>query len=66
MTKLTKEQKDLYIRCGGVSCPFCGESDVTGGFIETEEGGASQPVHCDTCGEDWVDVLTITNVESEE
>ena len=38
------------------TCPKCGSGEVTGGFIESGDGIASQRLTCDVCGERWMNV----------
>jgi hypothetical protein len=51
-----------YIEHGGVSCPFCKSEDIEGGSVETDQGGAFQPVACNACGAEWNDVYELTTV----
>jgi uncharacterized protein (DUF983 family) len=53
---LTKQQKQAYLASGGSRCPFCGESQLEGGFVEVTTDGASQPITCLSCGRTWHDV----------
>lgn len=49
-----------YAARGGVVCPACGGSDVSGDSVEIDAGGASQSVSCDDCDATWVDVYKLT------
>ncbi len=64
MKRLTDSQKKVYLKGGGVKCPFCGSTDITGGFVEIEEGGAFQKVSC-PCGRSWIDVYSLVDIKEE-
>ncbi|WP_321817029.1 MULTISPECIES: hypothetical protein [unclassified Paraburkholderia] len=49
-----------YTAFRGVRCPSCGSSDVSGGFVNIEEGSASQTLCCGECGAEWTDTYTLT------
>ncbi len=34
-------------------CPRCGDSDITGGSVDIESGGAYQRCTCAACGAVW-------------
>ncbi len=36
--------------------PKCGSSEITGGFVETGDGIASQQLSCDVCDQGWKNV----------
>lgn len=60
--------KESYLKCGGIRClnPECNSDDIEGGFIETDQGTASQKITCNNCGWTWRDVYTLTSVEDVE
>jgi len=43
-------------------CPKCGSFEVTGDFVETGDGIASQEVSCGECGERWKNVYDFSVV----
>lgn len=49
-----------YVAAGGGACPFCGSSNITGGFVNIEGREASQPVDCQDCEAEWVDIYNLT------
>ena len=53
-----------YRQNGGCSCPFCGNSDVEGGFVEVDAGTAWQKVKCNGCGKEWHDVYNLDGYET--
>lgn len=59
---MTDEQKQNYLDCGGVFCPFCQSHDIEGQSIDVEEGLATQEMHCNECEEDWTDVYKLSSV----
>ena len=61
---LSKEQKEDYIREGGVHCPFCTSSNITAGVFEGEPMG--QKVECEDCHKKWYDVYKLVDVEEIE
>lgn len=66
MAILTAEQKTKYLESQGAQCPFCGDSDISGGSINIESGQAWQNLTCGACGEHWRDVYTLAAVETDE
>jgi transposase-like protein len=59
---LTKTMRAQYLKEGGVSCPFCRESDISGGFVETEHGSCFQRITCSDCGSTWTDEYRLVNL----
>jgi transcription elongation factor Elf1 len=59
--KLTKKQKQEYLRAGGSHCPFCGSEDITGQSPDYD-GGISQVVACNVCDGRWVDIYNLVEV----
>lgn len=39
-----------------LTCPVCGSDDLTTHQMQIEAGEAWQPVTCDNCGSDWLEV----------
>lgn len=62
---LTPEQKKAYINCGGALCPYCESKDMTGGNYEGDGNAISMPVTCNNCGQSWVDIYILTDVNNE-
>lgn len=63
MDKPTAEfDETAYLNSGGGHCPFCNNTDITGGFIEVRGNGTSQDVHCSNCGAVWTDGYILTTV----
>lgn len=44
------------------TCPKCWSSEITGGFVETGDGIASQELSCDVCDERWKNVYDFSAV----
>jgi len=65
MTKLTKEQKETYLK-DPYCCPYCKSKNIEAGSIEANEGWAWQEVVCFDCHLRWRDVYTLTAVEDIE
>ena len=59
---LTEKQKKAYIEGGGVSCPFCGSSDIEGQFVEVDAGRATQPMGCLKCDHQWTDQYVLADL----
>jgi transposase-like protein len=66
MAKLTEEQRAQYILEGGVSCPFCRESDLHCGEVTVDGGYCFQNATCAECGATWTDEYTLTGITYEE
>lgn len=65
MKQLTKKEKAKYIKDKSNECPKCGCDCVEGGHVEIDAGGAWQPVSCNECEAEWVDIYKLTDVEME-
>lgn len=65
MAKLTQEQKVNYLKWHGVHCPFCDSTQIEGGSVEVNDGGAFQEVNCLDCESEWHDMYTLTDVETD-
>lgn len=66
MKKISQGQAEIYIRSGGVTCPFCGDSNIDAGNIEPDAGVLTQAVECLECREEWSDVYRLVGVYDEK
>lgn len=41
-------------------CPHCRGDNIEGGFVNIDNGTASQPISCNDCDATWVDTYTLT------
>ena len=61
---MSKKQKPMtdkqYRDSGGCQCPFCRGTDVVGGHVEVDAGGATQEVSCNDCDRSWIDCYNLT------
>ena len=62
--KLTNEQRKAYLQGEGASCPYCGVTDIEGQSVDIDTCHATQEVRCLECGEEWLDIYTLTDVEA--
>lgn len=60
------EREKHYVENKGVSCPFCGSTNLTTGGIEITEEGAHQGVICFSCNAEWTDLFTLSGIRFEE
>lgn len=49
-----------YVANGGICCPFCGSTDIEGGGVDIDVGGASQAIFCNECEAEWTDHYTLS------
>ena len=63
--QLTPEQKVAYL-ADSSHCPFCKSSDIEGGSVDVDAGGAWQEVGCNACGKSWNDFYRLVDVEAKE
>ena len=61
---LTSQQKQEYIKTGGVRCPTCGSYHIETGRLEMGEQ-VYQGCSCQ-CGQTWVELYTLTDIEEED
>jgi hypothetical protein len=65
INRISRPDEAQYVKEGGVSCPFCRESDIEGSSVTIDNGIASQSIICTDCGEEWTDVYTLTGCTTE-
>jgi transcription elongation factor Elf1 len=58
---LTKEQKNNYLKTGGVHCPYCGSERLDVDPFDGE--GSYQPVTCGVCDKEWRDIYQLVDIE---
>ncbi len=63
---LSQKQIEQYIAAGGVSCPYCHDPDLEGGFVEIRSDGAAQPIRCHACDRRWTDEYRLVGLTAEE
>jgi formate dehydrogenase maturation protein FdhE len=66
MAILTAAQKQLYLDGESGHCPFCNDSDISGGQIQIEGAEAWQYVSCSACHETWTDIFKLVAVETQD
>ena len=62
MKKLTKEQKEKYLKSKGIRCPFCNSAAINAGKIEVNINEAHSKVKCLLCNSVWIDVWELTGI----
>jgi len=40
-----------------LSCPFCGDEDISGGDFQNDEGGVWRSCTCEACGGEWTEMF---------
>ena len=63
---MTDEQREQYLACHGLRCPWCRSEMIEGDSVEVDSGHASQEVHCVDCGREWRDIYKLVDVEASE
>jgi hypothetical protein len=61
-SKLSKAAMKDYVSLGGTSCPFCKSKELLAGDRDSQESCIFQPVQCESCGEEWIDIFTLTGI----
>ena len=62
-----REQREgEYVKAGGVSCLYCGSTDIEGGHFDCDGSEVWQEVTCNICEKEWVDVYILHHVEEKE
>ena len=61
----TKEKKKEYLQNPN-KCPYCGSNDISSGHLEADYNMAWSTVICDSCGKEWRDLYTLTDIEEKE
>lgn len=62
----TLEQIRAYIRNHGLSCLYCGDSNIESGETDTQDYMICRQVRCGKCGREWTDEYTLTSVSIDE
>lgn len=65
MPEITKAIQSKYVTKGGIRCPWCESSDITGGFVEVDTGTAWQPMSCTECDAEWEDQYVLTGISAQ-
>lgn len=60
--KLRQKRTAAYLHHKGVRCFYCESEDLEGGFVETNNGQASQVIKCLGCKKSWTDVYKLVDV----
>lgn len=66
MEQRTKEDITReYLHNNGLKCPFCGKGPLSSGSPDPDimEGKITQEIKCLQCGEEWLDVYTLTGID---
>lgn len=64
MGKITRQQRDAYVRAGGNACPHCGSRSMTSEIVQYDRlsGVIDVEVECMKCKESWVDKFSLTDI----
>ncbi|MFK3740918.1 hypothetical protein [Massilia sp. TN1-12] len=64
---LTTEQHPMteveYASIGGSCCPYCKSTQIAGGSVDVNAGGAYQEVSCGACDKEWTDTYALTGYQ---
>jgi C4-type Zn-finger protein len=60
---MDEEQKKEYLEKHGVQCPFCKNDELKADSPEIFDTQIVRDVTCESCGEEWKDVYTLTDVD---
>lgn len=65
LNKLSREQKNKYVRDNGVRCPYCNTyyKLMVKGVTQTDGINACQDVRCIHCGKEWRDIFVLCDIE---
>ncbi len=55
-----------YVKQGGSKCPWCESMELDGSGFEFDANAVWQEVNCGDCKNRWIDIFTLTAVESVE
>ena len=55
--------RDLYLRGISNNCLFCNSLDIEGSSVEIGEHAATQEIVCLSCGKEWQDIYTLTDIQ---
>ncbi len=60
---MTEEQERDYLENGGVRCPYCKSTHISGSDLVFDTANLHQEVECSNCRKEWVDHYTLVAVE---
>ena len=60
--KLPTAAISQYLLTGGTACPNCLSTDIVGGHVEVDHGGAWQEISCSACGLEWDDAYQLVAI----
>jgi hypothetical protein len=65
--QLPARRKRIYLRHKSNRCPLCGSQDIEGtGQHEADADWHTNKVRCNTCGAEWNDIYTLSDIELTE
>lgn len=66
--QLTQAQVNSYVENNGLNCPFCSKDNIV---LETwdllgaaHQGQVKQTVCCESCGESWEEIYSLTGIST--
>ena len=59
----SKPDEKKYIQQYGISCPYCGHDDFSGGSYYADCGTVWQEMTCHDCKAEWTDIYTLTSIQ---
>ena len=63
MAILTEKQKEKFMECGGIECPFCGNTDPFDVQIRNGNShGTLFEFSCDECENEWLATFKMLGV----
>ena len=60
--KLTKKQKQDYIKSGYNKCPNCSSKNISSCYANKDDNWVECVVECEDCFEVWMDIYTLTDM----
>ena len=59
----TTDLNKKYMDSMGVRCPHCESYNLLTSSTKSDDNYCSRDIECEDCGEEWVDVYTLTSAE---
>jgi len=65
---LSKESREEYLKNKGNKCPFCKSTNLEANrpYLDDFDESFNCRIHCLSCGNNWLDTYTLTNITADE
>jgi hypothetical protein len=63
---LSDEDKQEYVKQGGVKCPYCESRDIENYDRNSDIGWVADSVQCNNCSKSWEEIYNLADIKEDE